>query len=694
MRPASKRVDINVGGPRSPAVLTPRDTTGDEPPRRAWAGWQPNPDKLLLYTRNLPFWTLNSLKTTMESDRPTMRFTSASLFVHPVAGESWPEIRARLGHLPLESLCTDQFKFPGDCECADHCPRCTVTFELDVENRHPTRTLAVTHLDLVRVSPDLALGRVPPRPSVAESTDPERFWYVLRNRAAKFVAHRSSRGMPLPQDFTRWAKGLEQAEQSGAPEASEDFKRSEVAKGSEVAKEAKTAKRAEAAASGAVATLAHGASAALGPDSKDSLLASGSKPSGTSGSIQKTQIPDHWRADGVTPVRGLGPVILAYLPPGRRLHCRVYATKGLGHSDPRFAPVVAVGLRDLQELRVNRVAEARLTWEERATVVAGCYRNVFEYVLPGKRQRPDARTIEPDMLAETLQGVQVTHVKSAGPHGAIRVARPLACTLCGECNRAYLVHTKRHEGALRSKDQASQDTKGPSGRRTAGQPETKAGAVGQTSTDAARPVHTAPLSTGNSSVVGAPGDTLHTPRPHALSSRKAAASSLVQGPSVSTVVSSASSGSSPSIVPAGSLVFPSFSSSASLSSSSSSSYASSSSSSSSYASSSSSSSSSYSSYSHSSSPVPSASSASFSALAREVRGADLREQRADDLGLDLVRMRAVEDHMALSIETNGSLTPLAAVSLAALDLVEFLDGLLSAAAQMPGAHELFHGTSA
>lgn len=100
----------------------------------------------------------NAIRRTMIAEVPTMAIDLVTVIENtsPLHDEY---IVHRLGLIPLTSDRVDEFEFAHDCEeCDDHCPRCSVTFELKVvATPEPGIVRKVTSKDLQCMEADSSM---------------------------------------------------------------------------------------------------------------------------------------------------------------------------------------------------------------------------------------------------------------------------------------------------------------------------------------------------------------------------------------------------------------------------------------------------------------------------------------------------------------------------------------------------------
>lgn len=97
----------------------------------------------------------NGLRRTMIAEVPTMAIDLVTVTENtsPLHDEY---IVHRLGLIPLSSVRVDEFEYTRDCDCEEHCDKCSVRFSLDVDFNSGVvgkdETRLVTSKDLVNLS--------------------------------------------------------------------------------------------------------------------------------------------------------------------------------------------------------------------------------------------------------------------------------------------------------------------------------------------------------------------------------------------------------------------------------------------------------------------------------------------------------------------------------------------------------------
>jgi len=102
----------------------------------------------------------NALRRVMISEVPTMAIDMVEIENNSsVLADEY--IAHRLGLIPLSSSNANMFVENRDCECTDHCPKCSVTYRIKVTN-HSDENMLVTSKDLKLERPMEAMGEVYP----------------------------------------------------------------------------------------------------------------------------------------------------------------------------------------------------------------------------------------------------------------------------------------------------------------------------------------------------------------------------------------------------------------------------------------------------------------------------------------------------------------------------------------------------
>ncbi|CBZ51764.1 hypothetical protein NCLIV_015560 [Neospora caninum Liverpool] len=105
-----------------------------------------SPSKVQFLLENCDVSIANALRRVMIAEVPTLAIDLVTVYENTsVLHDEY--ISHRLGLLPIDSTRVAEFVNREDCDCADHCPRCSVQYALDVVCQNDS--LLVTHRDIV-----------------------------------------------------------------------------------------------------------------------------------------------------------------------------------------------------------------------------------------------------------------------------------------------------------------------------------------------------------------------------------------------------------------------------------------------------------------------------------------------------------------------------------------------------------------